>query len=95
MIIGIIHELKNMGRRDLFVHRRVPILCCILMQDRISVRGHILMGIDSDERRGADVGVNNLVVEADAEALNDDVVRNGVERGEVVYGFRALLEAQG
>lgn len=51
------------------------------------------MGVDGDEGRGADVGVNDLVVEADTNALNDDVVGNRVERCEVVNGVRPLLDA--
>ena len=51
------------------------------------------MGVDSDEGGGTDVGVDDLVVEADTNALDDDVVRDGAERGKVVNGVGPLLNA--
>ena len=74
MVVGVVGELEDMRRRKNLSGRRVAVLCSILVQDRVCIAGDVLVGVDSNDGRGPDICVYNLVVEADTNALNDDVV---------------------
>ena len=77
VVVGVVGELEDMRGKGGLVFRRVPIVCGILLEDRVGVGCDVLVWVDCDEGGGSDAGVNCVGHETLAETGDDDIVRDG------------------
>ncbi len=92
VVVGVVRELKDVGRLDCFVVRGVSVFGGILVHDRVGIGRDILVGVESDEPRRADASVDIVCHEALSEAGDNNVIGDGRQLGEVCDSLEPLVD---
>ena len=74
VIVRIICKLKYVWGKGLLVCRYAAVLGGILVKNRVGVAGHILVGVDNDDRRAADTIINGVREESFSNTRDDGIV---------------------
>ena len=77
VIVRVIGKLEYVWGKGLLVFGYAAILGGILVKNRVGVVGHILVGIDNDDRRAADASINGVREESFSNTRDDGIVRKG------------------
>ena len=91
VVVGIVGKLEDMGREADFVGRGIAVLGRVLVEDCVGITGNVLVRVYGDECAGADVSVDVVCHEPFSDAGDDDVLRDGGERGEVRDSLELLV----
>lgn len=83
VVVGIVGELENVGRKKGFLLRGIAILCRVLEENGIRVAGDVFMGVHGDQGGRVDCGIDVVSEKTLPEAGDQDVVRDLWEGGEV------------
>jgi len=83
MVVGVVGKLKDMGRERNLLVRGIAILCGIFEENGVCVAGDVFVGIQGDQGRRIQCGVDVVSEETLSEAGDYGVVRDVWKGGEV------------
>ena len=95
MIVGVVGHLEDVGRQPFLVLRRVPVFGGILVQDGVCIRRYVFVGVEGNEARSSNAGIDGICHEPFAKTCNDDVVRYLGKLSKVGGSLEPLVSAHG
>ena len=91
MVVSIVCELEDMGRKWCLFLGGIAILCCIFEENGIRVTGDVFVWVDGDQGGGIDGGIDVVSEKTLPKAGNNDFVRGVGEGGEVCDILKLLM----
>ena len=95
VVVGIVCQLENVWWQVLLVRSGIAVLCGVFGENLVAIAGDVLVGIEGNDGRGTNRSVDDLFCIAFAQARDDDIVRDWVERREIGRFFEALVKERG
>ena len=83
MVISVVGELKDVGRKRRFFFRGVAKFCGILVENRIRVGWDVFVGVYGDQSGGINGSIDVVSEKTLSEAGDYEVVRDVWKGGEV------------